>query len=256
MTMSITPITQATRELWRRQRVRSAFSLVEVTLAVGIVSVVIAVLLGLIPLGFQASREAADYSMASTIATDILSTFQAEGAASFTNASLARFNAVPGAATTTIYYAGPSGGIGTYSSHDGTCTGTAFVNLQEPWKDSRYQTGAPSLGSTGSFLLFFDALGQQTTNVGTTTTLVGALARRPYFRAEITILTSASMSIPYYLTPANLGTVSQVTVTMRWPCLSNPGTNCGWRPRRGGPRTTGTFTDTSVSYTTEVTQIR
>src|SRR5207249_920411 len=94
------------RRSWRAIVVRG-FNLVEVTLAVAIIGVSLALILGLFPLGLQASRDSQDYAMASTLAMDILNTFRASAATSFNSATLARFGTIGGWAaghSCTFYY--------------------------------------------------------------------------------------------------------------------------------------------------------
>ncbi len=64
---------------------RTGFSLVEVMLALAIVSLGIVAILGLLPSGLQAGRDAADNTLSATIVQDIFSNLRA---GSFTNATV------------------------------------------------------------------------------------------------------------------------------------------------------------------------
>lgn len=65
----------------RRHSIRSnarAFSLVEVTLALAVIAIGLIAILGLLPHGLQASRDAADNTIAATIVQDIFSEMRSQ----------------------------------------------------------------------------------------------------------------------------------------------------------------------------------
>jgi prepilin-type N-terminal cleavage/methylation domain-containing protein len=227
------------------------FNLVEVTLAVAIIGIAITILLGMFPLGLRASRDANDYANAATIAMDILSTFQAGAASSFTSVNLSRFGTIQGAGTI-LYYCNP-----VYGTVTGTA-GTHTLNLQSPWQSHSKLSSASSVGTTGAFVLFFDAKGQSTSQTGTGTGRligqnIGTLTSRPYYRAEIRIDNNP--------TPTVSANLTRITVEMQWPCLaywylSDASAKFGARPRVGSGWGSGQFTDRTATYFTEVTQIK
>jgi uncharacterized protein (TIGR02598 family) len=68
------------------------FSLVEVTIAVAVVAIGLIAILGLIPQGVQSSRDAADRTLAATIAQDL---FDAVRSQLFTNVNLSSYGTFP-----------------------------------------------------------------------------------------------------------------------------------------------------------------
>ena len=57
---------------------RSGFSLIEVMLALGVIAIGLIAIVGMIPQGVQASRDAADNTLSATIAHDIFDTIRAD----------------------------------------------------------------------------------------------------------------------------------------------------------------------------------
>src|SRR5947209_16405297 len=71
---------------------RSAFSLVEVVLALGIVSFAIVAILGLIPTGLQTSHSSQDETRAAQIAQSILSTMASQAQTQFNSISFQQYD--------------------------------------------------------------------------------------------------------------------------------------------------------------------
>jgi prepilin-type N-terminal cleavage/methylation domain-containing protein len=69
-----------------RNRRANAFSLIEVVLALAVSAIGLVAILGLLPQGLQASRDAADNTVSATIVHDIFSTIRAGPFTSVTNA--------------------------------------------------------------------------------------------------------------------------------------------------------------------------
>ena len=67
---------------------RSAFSLVEVVLALGVISFAIVAILGVIPVGLATGHSAQDETRAPQIAQTILASFAAQASTQFTNLQL------------------------------------------------------------------------------------------------------------------------------------------------------------------------
>ncbi|GEM_PF-2732897 len=222
-----------------RRRAKLAFNLIEVTLATSIILTAVTVLLGMFPVGLKASRDAADYTMASILANTVMSVLQSSaGGGTFTRVSLAEWGTtsdfrslgtITGAAQPTVYF---------YNSNTGTIDycGTFVMNALTP-------TAVPRGGTLQPFILFFDSMGRSTSSTGTgTSAVVGALGntpalrRLPYYRVEFTITPNDQI-----VQGTNIATI---LVNVRWPCISNLGTRSGWRPRRGSP--TGAITPSDV----------
>jgi type II secretory pathway pseudopilin PulG len=221
--------------LARRAR-QHAFNLIEVTVSVAIITTAVAVLLGMFSVGLKASRDAADYTMATVLANSVLNTLvSGGGGGSFARINLYEFGTVANAATFTVFY----------QQAGGTLQGarTYIFNASNP-------TLTP-FGTQQPFILFFDEMGRTTNNTGTGTGTLAwqiggigsasALARRPYYRVEFTFTNNSS------LVPG--ASVTTVTVNVRWPCIRNPGSLSGWRPRRGGPTGPTTITDVFIDNT-------
>src|SRR5947209_6065666 len=120
---------------------RSAFSLVEVVLALGIVSFAIVAILGLIPTGLQTSHSSQDETRAAQIAQSILSTMASQAQTQFNSISFQEYD--PNGS--------PLGPISfDLSSLNGTSTGWAANNEGEvfaatsPARFLAYPFGPPS----------------------------------------------------------------------------------------------------------------
>ena len=69
---------------------QGGFTLVEVTLAIGFVAIAMLVIIGLLPIGAQSGREAADYTIVANIASDLMDyrrTWPYDSAAPFPSSS-------------------------------------------------------------------------------------------------------------------------------------------------------------------------
>jgi len=75
-----------------RNRRANAFSLIEVVLALAVASIGLVAILGLLPQGLQASRDAADNTVSATLVHDIFSMIRASPFTSVTNADSLGFN--------------------------------------------------------------------------------------------------------------------------------------------------------------------
>jgi uncharacterized protein (TIGR02598 family) len=70
---------------WRRLPVISAFSLVEVVLALGVVSFAIVAILGVLPIGLQTSKSGQDETRAAQIAQAVLASIASQAPSQFDN---------------------------------------------------------------------------------------------------------------------------------------------------------------------------
>jgi type II secretory pathway pseudopilin PulG len=70
------------------RRIANAFSLVEVVLALGVVSFAIVAILGILPVGLNTGHAAQDETRAAQIAEDILASLAAQAPANFNNTSI------------------------------------------------------------------------------------------------------------------------------------------------------------------------
>lgn len=221
-----------------RQKAKLAFNLIEVTIATAIILTAVTVLLGMFPVGLKASRDAADYTMASILANSVMGLLQSSaGGGTFTairlsewgtTSDLRSYGTISGAATSVTVYYQQSGGT---LLPRPTVIFNAAVSSLTP------------MGTVQPLIFFFDSQGRSTTNTGTgTATFVGGLGntpllrRLPYYRVEVTLTPNSQI-----VQGASLATV---LVNVRWPCISNLGTRSGWRPRRGAP--TGPLTSSDV----------
>ncbi|MGD0059348.1 MAG: prepilin-type N-terminal cleavage/methylation domain-containing protein [Verrucomicrobiia bacterium] len=75
-----------------RKRSRNAFSLIEVVLALAVSALGLVAIVGLLPQGLQASRDAADNTISATIVHDIFATIRTSPFTSVTNVDSLGFN--------------------------------------------------------------------------------------------------------------------------------------------------------------------
>jgi prepilin-type N-terminal cleavage/methylation domain-containing protein len=71
---------------------RSAFSLIEIVVALAVISIGLMAVVGLIPQGLQASRDAADNTISATLVDDIFATIRTSPFTSVTNVDSLGFN--------------------------------------------------------------------------------------------------------------------------------------------------------------------
>jgi hypothetical protein len=220
-----------------RRKAKLAFNLIEVTISTAIILTAVTVLLGMFPVGLKASRDAADYTMASILANSVMGLLQSSaGGGTFTairlsewgtTSDLRSLGTISGATTFTVYYQQSGGTL----LPRPTVLFNAAVTTLTP------------MGTVQPLIFFFDSQGRSTTNTGTgTATFVGglgntpALWRLPYYRVEVTLTPNSQI--------AQGASIATVLINVRWPCISNLGTRSGWRPRRGAP--TGPITSSDV----------
>jgi uncharacterized protein (TIGR02598 family) len=112
----------------RPRTTESAFSLVEVVLALGVISVAIIAILGVLPVGLQSSHSAQDETRAAHIAQNIISAMASQAPTQFTNV--------------TLPVSSPAPAIDLSSSTTTTASPAAFLYADNDGRISQSPTGA------------------------------------------------------------------------------------------------------------------
>jgi type II secretory pathway pseudopilin PulG len=116
-----------------KQPASSAFSLVELTLAIGLISLCLVAVIGLIPVGVQTNRNATSQTAATNIITAVVADLRATPKA---NSTSAQFGIIFGTTPRTLYFdnAGEfscdSAGVQKFNPVTGSCTDSWSPPLQ------------------------------------------------------------------------------------------------------------------------------
>ena len=108
-----------------RQNSCKGFSLIEVTICLAIIAVALIAIIGLLPHGVQASREAADNTIAATIVQDVFSSIRA---ASFGTVDLSAFSFTPAGP---YNLQNPNAGVQAYFQEAGTPVNSPATTPQD-----------------------------------------------------------------------------------------------------------------------------